>query len=144
MVRLFGALLASLALVKPVAGQANYPDRTIRIIQAFGPGGTPDILARLIGERLTEVWGKPVVVESITGAAGNIAADRVAKSLPDGYTLFLSANAAIAINQSLYKRLPYDPLRDLVPITQIAIQTNVLTVNNNVPANSVQELVDLA
>ncbi|MCK1385239.1 tripartite tricarboxylate transporter substrate binding protein [Bradyrhizobium sp. 21] len=100
--------------------------------------------ARILAEHFTAKWGKPVVVENMLGAGGNIAADHVAKSAPDGATLLMAGNAAIVINPSLYAKLPYDPARDLVPVAQVTIAPNLLVVNKEVPAASVQELVDLA
>ena len=106
---LFGLL--ALLIVGSSAAQSNYPEKPIRVVVGFPPGSRPDIVARLLGQKLTEVLGKPVVVENIAGAAGNIAAERVAKAAPDGYTLGLAANAQIIINPSLYK-LPFDPVKD--------------------------------
>jgi tripartite-type tricarboxylate transporter receptor subunit TctC len=114
------------------------------MLAGFPAGGPSDIVARLIGDKLTEALGKPVVVEVMTGAGGSIATDRVAKSAPDGYTLLTATSGMIVVNPSLYPRLPFDPLKDLTPIIEISVQPNFLVVNNGVPANSVQELVALA
>ena len=109
------------------------------------PGGTaPDIGARVLSDKLAEALGRPIVIEDVVGAAGNVAGDRVAKSEPDGHTLALAASSAIVINPSLYSRMTYDPTIDLVPITQVFSYANVLVVNNNVPVTNVQELVELA
>ena len=94
-----------------VAADTAYPDKMIKIIVGLPAGTAPDTTARVIAEKLQEAWGKPVVVENLTGAAGNIAADRVAKSAPDGYTLFLAGNASIVVNLNLYEKLPYDPVK---------------------------------
>jgi tripartite-type tricarboxylate transporter receptor subunit TctC len=102
------------------------------------------VAARILAERFTAAWNKPVVVENMLGAGGNIAADYVAKAAPDGLTLLMAGNAAIVINPSLYAKLPYDPSRDLVPIAQVTIAPNVLVLNKDVPAKTVQELVELA
>ena len=123
---------------------AAYPERTIKIIAGFPAGSAPDTTARLIGEKLQEAWGKPVVVENVTGAGGNMAADRVAKSAPDGYTLLMAGNASIVVNLNLYEKLPYDPVKDLVPISQVSMTPNVLAVHPDVAAKSVAELVALA
>jgi tripartite-type tricarboxylate transporter receptor subunit TctC len=136
--------LLCLAPAPHAAAKALYPDRTIRIIAGFPPGGAPDITARLIANKLQEAWGKPAVVENITGAGGNIAAERVAKSAPDGYMLLLAGNASIVVNLNLYKKLGYDPVKDLAPITQATMTPNVLAVHPGVSARSVAELVALA
>src|SRR5262249_4236180 len=94
--------------------QSAYPDRAIRILVGFPPGGPPDIAARLLAAKFAEAWGKPVVVENATGAGGNVAVERAAKATPDGYTLVM-ASSAITINPSLYEKLPYDPVKDLAP-----------------------------
>ena len=107
-------------------------------------GGAPDIIARLVGDRLTAILKQPVIVESRVGAGGSVAAGYVAKAAPDGYTLLMSGDAAMVTNQSLYKSLSYDPVRDLAPISQIAFTTNILAVSNDVPARTVAELVALA
>ena len=107
-------------------------------------GNRSRLAARILAERFTAVWGKPVVVENMPGAGGNIAADHVAKAAPDGATLLMAGNAAIVINPSLYAKLPYDPARDLVPVAQVTIAPNVLVLNKDVPAASVQDLIELA
>jgi tripartite-type tricarboxylate transporter receptor subunit TctC len=137
------ALVAVLFAGEAIA-QANYPEKPIRMLAGFPAGGPSDIVARLVGDRLTEGLGKPVVVEVMTGAGGSIATDRVVKSAPDGYTLLMATSGMIVVNPSLYPRLPFDPLKDLIPVIEISVQPNFLVVNNGVPANSVQELVALA
>lgn len=124
--------------------QASYPEKPIHIVHVNGPGGPADILARVIGDRFTAAFGKPVIIDPMPGAAGNLAAAHVAKAAPDGYTLLMSGDAAIVTNISLYEKLPYDPVKDLTPISQIAATPNILVVNNDVPAKSVAELVALA
>ena len=124
--------------------QTNYPEKPIRVVAITPPGGPADIIGRLIGERMAATFKQPVVVESRVGAGGSIAAAHVAKASPDGYTLLMSGDAAIVTNLSLYKSLAYDPVRDLVPISQIAFTTNILAVANDVPAKTVAELVALA
>jgi len=142
---IFGVVVALswLATANAVA-QASYPEQSIRILVGFTPGVAPDIAARLLGDKFTEAWGKPVVVENVTGAGGNIATDRVAKATPDGYTLLMGGNGSIVINPSLYEKLPYDPVRDLAPISQVFVGANMLAVHHDVPANSLPELVALA
>ena len=128
---------------KAAAAPSSYPEKPIRFIVGFPPGSAPDMAARLLGHNLAEQLGKPVLIENLTGAAGNIAADRVAKATPDGYTLVLAANAQITVNPSLYK-LPYDPVRDFAPVTQVYVASNILVVSPAVPAKTLQELVALA
>jgi tripartite-type tricarboxylate transporter receptor subunit TctC len=139
-------ILAFLALVLLTSNALaqTYPDKPIRILVGFAAGGPADITARLIGDRLSESWGKPVIVENLTGAAGNLATDRVAKSAPDGYTLLAAASATIVTNPSLYQKLPFDPVKDLAPITQAVYTPNILAVHPDLPARSVQELVAYA
>ena len=122
----------------------TYPDKPIRLLVGFAPAGPADIAARVLGEKLTEAWGKPVVIENVTGAAGNVSAERVAKAAPDGYTLLLGASSTIVSNISLYEKLRFDPLKDFAPISQLCVTPNILAVNNDVPAKSVAELVALA
>jgi tripartite-type tricarboxylate transporter receptor subunit TctC len=138
---LFMPMLA--ALPSPVAAQ-TYPARPIRIIVPYPPGGTSDILARSLGEKLTGALGQSVVVENKPGANGNVGADLVAKSPPDGYTLLLADIGALAISPSVYPNLPFDPVRDFAPVTMVAYSPHILVVNPAVPVNSVQELVALA
>ena len=110
----------------------------------FTPGGPSDILARAVGQKLAERWSQQVVVENRPGAGGNLAAEAVAKSAPDGYTWLLGNNSILATNQSLYRKLPYDPVKDLAPVALVAVQPNILVVHPEVKANSVMELVTLA
>jgi len=140
-----GAAALSLLLMAGVAtAQTSYPEKQVRILVGFAAGGPADIAARIVADGLSEAWGKPVVVENVTGAAGNVSADRVAKAAPDGYTLTMAASPTIATNVSLYDKLPFDPVKDLAPISQVCLTPNILAVNNDVPAKSVQELVALA
>ena len=124
--------------------QASYPDQAIRILVGFTPGVAPDITSRVLGEKLTEAWGKPVVVENVTGAGGNLAVERAAKAAPDGYTLVMGGNSALVISPSLLAKLPYDPMKDFAYITQVFTVANILVVRNDVPAKTIQELVALA
>src|SRR5215510_14886275 len=138
---LFGLLM--LLTLGNAAAQSSYPEKPIRLVVGFPPGSQPDIVARLLGQKLTESLGKPIVVENVAGAAGNIAAERVAKSAPDGYTLAIAVQPQIVINPSLYK-LPLDPVKEFSPISQVYLSPSLLVVHNAVPANSVQELIELA
>jgi tripartite-type tricarboxylate transporter receptor subunit TctC len=135
------AFLVWLAAV-PARAEADYPDRTIRMLFGYAPG--VDTVARLLADRLSEVLGKTVIVENVTGAGGAIAADRVAKAAPDGYTIGVLAGGNIVVNGSLYRKLAYDPMKDFAPVTQVYGYPNVLVVNNDVPAKSIAELVALA
>jgi tripartite-type tricarboxylate transporter receptor subunit TctC len=125
------------------AAQPAYPDRSIRIVSINAPGGTADILARLIGDKLSVSLGKPVVVEGMPGAGGSLAAAHVAKAPPDGYTLLMSGDAALVTNISLYDKLAYDPVKDLAPISQVVATPNVLVVPADLPVKTVADLVAL-
>ena len=139
------ACLFSAALIVGVSNaQMAYPTRTIRIVVPFAAGGTSDILARAIGPKLTEAWGQAVVIENRTGANGNVGADFVAKSPPDGYTMLLSDVGALAINPSVYPNMPFDPVRDFAPVIMVAYSPHVLGVHPSVPVGSVRELIEYA
>jgi tripartite-type tricarboxylate transporter receptor subunit TctC len=141
-------LRASIALAVLIAGdavaQTNYPEQPVRILVGFPPGVAPDITARLLADKFTEAWGKAVVVENVSGAGSNIATDRVAKAAADGYTLLMGGNSALIMSPSLYDKLPYDPVKDFVPITQVFIAANLLVVHPDVPAKTLPELIALA
>jgi len=142
--QLLAAALCVMLMAGVASAQSNYPDKPIRILVGFAPAGPADIAARVVGDKLAESFGKPILIENVTGAASNVATDRVAKAAPDGYTLLLAASAAIVTNISLYEKLPFDPIKDLAPISQICFTPNILAVNNDVPARNVAELVALA
>jgi tripartite-type tricarboxylate transporter receptor subunit TctC len=141
--RFAGLAAASLAapsmLVSRALG-ADWPVRQVRVVVPFTPGGSTDITARLVGNRLQEVWGQSVVVENKPGAGGNIAAEMVAHSDPDGYTIFI-AGPGMATNQFLYPSLSYDPVGDFAPVTMLITQPNLMCVPNTSPAKSVQEFI---
>lgn len=127
------------------SAQSGYPEKPLRIVAGFVPGAPADIMARVVGQKLSEFWGQSVIVENLPGAVGNLGAARVAKSAPDGYTIVASGDAAMTTNVTLFgKQLPYDPLKDFAPITLVALSTNVLAVHPSVPARNVKELVALA
>jgi tripartite-type tricarboxylate transporter receptor subunit TctC len=128
-----------LALVAVSASAQTYPAKPIRLVVAFPPGGPVDIVARLVGPKLGEALGQPVVVENKAGASGNIATTDVAKSAPDGYTL-LTHSSAYAVNPSLYSNAGYDPLKDLTPVAIVASQANIILVNTSFPAGTLEEL----
>lgn len=126
------------------AQSSNYPGKPIRLVVPFTPGGSTDILARAIGQELTKAWGQSVIVENVPGAGGSIGADKVAKAPADGYTLLMGHIGTLAVNPSLYPKLPYDPVKDFSPVAWVARVPNVLVVHPSVPAKSVKELVALA
>jgi tripartite-type tricarboxylate transporter receptor subunit TctC len=135
------AVLACLWLVaSPVVGQP-YPNRAVKIVVSFPPGTTPDTVARVVAPKLQDALGQTVIVENRAGAGGNVAVDAVAKSPPDGYTLVVSTNAALATNKILYDNLPYDPERDLAAISLLASAPQILVVNPSVPASSFKEFL---
>ena len=139
------AVLAGLvfAAVAPSAAAQDYPNRAIRMVVPFSPGGSTDLLARLMSRKLNERFGRPVLVENRSGGGGNIGADFVAKSPPDGYTL-LTAGIPQAIGMSLFKNLPYQMEKDLAPITLLASFPSVITVHPSLPAKTVMQLLALA
>jgi tripartite-type tricarboxylate transporter receptor subunit TctC len=141
--RLLAATALSLCIV-PAMAVGEWPDKAVRIIVPFAPGGATDVVARTLGNRLNQIWNQPVVVENRPGAGGNIGADLVAKAEPDGYTMLLSSPAEIAINQHLYSKMPYDPLKDLAPVSKVASAPLVLVVHPSVPATTVPELIEFA
>jgi tripartite-type tricarboxylate transporter receptor subunit TctC len=132
-----------LALASPAA-LAQYPSRPIKLIVPIPAGGAPDIVARVIGQKLSELLGTPIVVDNHAGSNGNIAGDIVAKSPPDGYTLLLGADSLIAINPHLYAKMPFDPLKDLVPVATVAANQFVLAVNPSLPVRTFQEFIEYA
>ena len=136
-----GALLMSVAV--PSANAQPYPSRPVRIIVPFPAGGIADLYARLIGTRVAEAWGQPVVVENRTGAGGNIGADAVAKSPPDGYTLAMGSLGTHAVNVSLFAKMPYDPVRDFTPIAHVLEAEGLLVVHPSVTAQTVPDLIGL-
>ncbi|HEX6415105.1 MAG TPA: tripartite tricarboxylate transporter substrate binding protein [Burkholderiales bacterium] len=121
-----------------------YPSKPVRIIVNFPAGGVADVYARIIGAKVQEAWGQPVVIENRTGAGGNIGAEAVAKSPPDGYTLNMSAIGPHAVNVSLFSKLPYDPVKDFAAVALVLEAEGLLVVHPSVPANSVAELITYA
>ncbi|KJK26251.1 Bug family tripartite tricarboxylate transporter substrate binding protein [Cupriavidus sp. 2MCAB6] len=141
-------LAAGVALAATVGGmtgaayaQGTYPTKPITMIVPFSAGGTTDILARIVGLQLGKVLGQPVVIDNRPGAGGNIGASIAAKAPGDGYTLFMGTIGTHAINQSLYSKLPYDPVKDFAPISRVAMVPNIVVVNPKVPVNNVKELI---
>jgi len=138
------ALATAMAL--PVSAQAPgaYPNRPVKLVVPFPPGGPLDIAGRAIADRLSQAWGQSVVVDNRPGAGGNIGADLVAKSPPDGYTILMGALSTHAVNPSLYAKMPYDAVKDFAPITLVAVTPNVLVVNTALPVSSAKEFIAYA
>ena len=137
-------ILFIFAMLAIVAQAETYPSKSIRVVVPYPPGGTPDILIRELGPKLTAALGQQIIVENRPGAGGNIGSEVVAKAAPDGYTLVMGTTATHSINQALYKKLAYDPLKDFVAVALIATMPNVLMVNNDFPVKNVKELIALA
>jgi tripartite-type tricarboxylate transporter receptor subunit TctC len=139
----------SLWLSFSVAGIAgawaqNYPAKPVRILVGYAAGGSVDLVGRIVGQKLGENFGQQFVVDNRPGAASNIAADLVAKSAPDGYTLLVSSSGSLGTNLAIYSKMPYDPLKDLTPIAMLVHQGNALILNPSVPAKNVKEFIALA
>lgn len=137
------ALAFALAL-GPGAQAQNYPNRPIRIVVPYPAGGGLDLIARAIGNQLTQRWGQPVIAENRPGSGTIVAAEGVARSAPDGYTLMLTTDATLTINPHLYAKLPYDPVKDFAPVTQLVLLNQLLLANTGVPANTLRELIAYA
>jgi tripartite-type tricarboxylate transporter receptor subunit TctC len=126
------------------AAAQNYPSKPIRMVDGFPPGGGTDFLSRTLGQKITENWGQPVIVDNRPGASSNIGAGIAAKSNPDGYTLFMGLTSVLAPSMALYSKLPYDLLKDLAPVSRVASGAYVLLVTNSIAARSVKDLVAAA
>ena len=138
-------VIAIACLVPPAfAADSNYPNKSIRIVVPFPPGGIADVMSRVFGQKFTDSWGQPSVVDNRTGAGGNIGADVVAKSPPDGYTLVMGTIGTHAVNVSLFSKLPYDPVKDFAPVALVVEADGLLVLHPSVPAKTVKELVALA
>ena len=138
------AAVSGVAALPARAAETTFPAKPVRLIVPFTPGGSTDILARAIGQKLTEAWGQSVVIDNRPGAGGIIGMEAAAKAAPDGYTLVMGHIGTLAANPALYKGLPYDPVKDFAPVTLIAMVPNVLVVGPAVTSKSVAELVALA
>ena len=139
---LFGALLGSHAALAQTA--ANYPARTVRFIAPFPPGGSTDLLARLVALKLSEAWGQQVIVENRGGAAGTIGVELAARAAPDGYTIVMGHVGTFGVNPTLYPKLPYDAIRDFAPITVLATVPNGMAVHPSLPVKTARDFVALA
>src|SRR5687767_1931505 len=137
-------LLLVVSLFSAAVAAQSYPNKPIRIIVPYAAGGTSDILARQIGPKLTEVWNQPIIVENKPGANGNVGADFVAKSAPDGYTLLLTDLGGLVISASVYPKLPFNPAKDFTPVVMVSYSPHVLAVNPEVKVKDVKELVAMA
>jgi len=131
-------------LLAPISGHAQYPSKPIRLIASSAPGSGPDTIARVLGERLSQLLGQPVVVENRAGSNGNIATEAAAKSAPDGYTVVIVSDSMIVINPHLYAKMPLDTLKDLVPVATVASNTFFLSIHPSVPAKNFQEFIEYA
>jgi tripartite-type tricarboxylate transporter receptor subunit TctC len=136
-------VLALLAMPAPGAAQ-NYPERVVRIVNPYPPGGSVDVMARILAQKLTDNLSQQFIVENRSGGGGNTGSESVAKADPDGYTLLFTAPGPLTVNQTLYSKLPFDPAKDFAPIALFAVAPIVLMVHPDVPANNVQELIALA
>lgn len=149
MPRLFKCFLAAVSLSMSVSASAQapqtaYPTKSIRLVVPYPAGGTADAMARALGQELTTAWGQTIVIDNRPGGGTILGAETVARAAPDGYTILFATDSTLAINPTLYRRLPYDPVKDFVPITVIGYQDLVLVVNPGVPAKSLAELIALA
>ena len=142
--RLLLALFLLVTFAAPTSGWAqSYPNRPVRLVVPFPAGGPADALGRVLSDQLNKMWGQPVIIENRGGAGGNLGAEVVARSAPDGYTLLLNASSHV-INASLYEKLPYDPIKDFTPVSEVASYMLVLVVHPSVPVTSVKEFVAFA
>jgi len=148
MIKILKILKMLLAMVVACAAASaaaqTYPSRPVRLVVPFAPGGSADLVARLIGQKLGESWGQQVIVENKGGGSGMIGNDFVAKSAPDGYTLTVGTMGPFSVNPMLFEKMPYDPVRDFAPITLTGVASHVLVANPQVPARTVSELIALA
>jgi tripartite-type tricarboxylate transporter receptor subunit TctC len=138
------AFVCAVILLSGSAFGQGFPTKPVRFVVGFTPGGPSDILARALGQKLAERWSQQVVVDNRPGAGGNLAAEAAAKSAPDGHTWLLGNNSILATNQSLYRSLPYDPVKDFAPVALVAIQPNILVVHPSLPVSSVEELIQFS
>ncbi len=138
------AVLITAAALPAIAAEQTYPSKPVRMIAPYPPGGSSDVLARIVAQKLADALGRPVVVENRPGAAANVGHEIAAKATPDGYTLLLTSAAALVTNQFLYKKLNFDPHKDFTPISLVATAAPMLVVHPSVPARSVQELIAYA
>lgn len=134
-----GAIFAATAV-----NAQNYPNKPVRVIVPFSAGGATDIVTRIVGQKLSEAWGQTVVVDNRAGASGNIGGDLSAKATPDGYTLFMTSGSIVTANQHLFKKMPFNPEKDLAAVTNVASGPQALVVNPSFPAKNIKELIAMA
>ena len=137
-------IAAGLLCIAAGANAQNYPTKPVRIIVPFSPGGATDIVTRIVAQKLTEIWDQTIVVDNRAGAGGNIGGELAAKAMPDGYTLFMPSGSVVTANQHMYKKLNWNPEKDLVAITNVASGPQVVAVNPGFAAKSIKELIALA
>lgn len=140
---LFSILCGILSIFSTAVAGQDFPSKTVRILVPFPPGAGPDIVARTVGQKLTGRWRQQIVVDNRPGGGGNIGVEAAAKAAPDGHTLLLASNH-VTINPSLFNKVPYDPIRDFVPVTLAAVTPNILAVHPSLPVKSVRDLIMLA
>ena len=136
--------LLSLVLASAGAWAQQFPNKPVRIVVPFAPGGATDIVTRIVAQRLGDLWSQSVVVDNRAGAGGNIGGDIVAKAAPDGYTVLMTSGSIITANQHIYKRMPFDPARDFVAVTNVASGPQIVAVNAAYAAKTLKELIELA
>lgn len=143
---LIALALTGAALVCSAGGALAqaWPSKPVRIVVPFAAGGTTDVVARIVGQKLGELWGQSVVIENRGGAGGNIGADVVAKSTPDGYTILMTSGSIFTVNPTLYKKMPFDAQKDFIPVTNVAVGPMLVVTHPSVPANNIKELIALA
>ncbi|WP_270936667.1 Bug family tripartite tricarboxylate transporter substrate binding protein [Falsiroseomonas oryzae] len=139
-----GLVLPALAMPSRSPNASTWPERPVTLIVPFGPGSQPDIVGRLVAERLAAAWGQPVVVQNVPGASATLGVDRVAKAAPDGHTIGLTGDGAMVVRVSMDPPLPYDPRRDLAPVARLVRTRNALVVHPSIPANTLQDFLALA
>jgi tripartite-type tricarboxylate transporter receptor subunit TctC len=137
-------LMVAMAAFAVAAAAQSYPTKPIRFVVPYAPGGNTDILSRLIGQKLTEAWGQQVIIDNRPGAGGTVGAEITAKAPPDGYTIVMGSFGNVIVANSLYKRLSYEPLKDLAPVVLVALPPGILVANPAVPAKNVKELIAYA
>ena len=137
-------IIASLLCAASVASAQNYPNKPVRVIVPFAPGGATDIVARVVSQKLYEMWGQTVVVDNRAGAGGNIGGELAAKANPDGYTLFMTSGSIVTANQHMYKRMPFNPEKDLVAVTNVASGPQIVAVNPSFAAKTLKDFIAMA
>lgn len=137
-------LQLSLLLAATGVFAQGYPNKPVRVIVPFSAGGATDIVSRVIGQKLGDTWGQQLIIDNRAGAGGNIGGELAARSAPDGYTLFMTSGSIVTANQHIYKKMPFDPAKDLVPVTNVASGPQVLIVTPTFPPKTVRELINLA